>query len=87
MILYGLLKASGDSVYARTSGKLSRLRRVAIPKSLHAGGVLVYTVSPTVPGELLVRGPGGRTILTEKLGHLAAEATETCQGEEESKTR
>jgi hypothetical protein len=86
MILYGLLKAPGDSVYARTSGKLSRLRRVAIPKSLHAGGVLVYTVSPTVPGELLVRGPGGRTILTEKLGHLAAEATETCQGEEESKT-
>jgi hypothetical protein len=86
MILYGLLRASGDAVYARTSGKLSRLRRVAIPKSLHAGGLLVYTISPTVPSELLVRGPGGRTILTEKLGHLATETTEICQGEEEGKT-
>ncbi len=86
MILYGLLKAAGDTVYARASGKLDRLRRAAIPKSLHAGGVLVYTLSRTVPGELLVRGPGGRTILTEKLGPLAAEAIETCQGEEEGKT-
>jgi hypothetical protein len=86
MILYGLLKTPGDAVYARTSGKLSRLRRVAIPKSLHAGGVLVYTASPTVPSELLVRSLSGTTIFTEKLGHLAAEATETCEGEEEGKT-
>jgi hypothetical protein len=86
MILYGLLKAPSDTVYARTSGKLNKLRHIAIPKSLHADGVLAYTVSPTVPSELLVRGPGGKTILTEKLGPLAAEATETCEGEEEGKT-
>jgi hypothetical protein len=88
MILYGLLKASGDSVYARTSsssGKLGKLRRVAIPRSLHAGGVLVYAVSSTVPSELLVRAQDGRTILVESLGDLAAEATETCQGEAEGK--
>jgi hypothetical protein len=48
--------------------------------------VLVYTASPTVPSELLVRSLSGTTIFTEKLGHLAAEATETYEGEEEGKT-
>lgn len=82
-ILYGLLKNPSDTVLARTAGTLRRLRRAPIPAYLHAGGVLVYTASTTVPSELIVRTPSGRTVLTEKLGRLGAEATETCQGEAE----
>jgi len=83
-ILYGLLKDPADTVLARTPGTLHALRHVAIPAHLHAGGVLVYTASATVPSELIVRTPSGKTILTEKLGRLGSEATETCQGEAES---
>jgi hypothetical protein len=82
-ITYGVLKAPRDTVLARTSGVLLALRRVAIPAHLHAGGVLVYTASSTVPSELIVRDPAGRTILTEKLGRLGAEAAERCEGESE----
>jgi len=70
-------------VLERTAGTLRPLQHVAIPAHLHAGGVLVYAASPTLPSELIVRGPGGQTILTEKLGRLGAEALETCEGEAE----
>jgi hypothetical protein len=82
-IVYGLLKAPRDTVLARTSGVLHPLHRVAIPAHLHAGGVLVYAAAGTVPSELILRSPSGRTIVTEKLGRLGAEATETCEGEAE----
>ena len=82
-IVYGLLKRPADTVLARTSGKLSALHRVAIPSHLHAGGVLVYTVSATVPSELLVRDRSGKTIVVENLRRSGKEATETCEGEAE----
>jgi hypothetical protein len=82
-IVYGLLKAPGDTVLARISGSLRPLRRVAIPASLHAGGVLAYIALPSVPSELLVRTPGGKTIATEKLTDLARETSERCAGEAE----
>ena len=82
-IIYGLLKNPSDTVLARTSGTLRRLRRAPIPAHLYAGGVLVFIASTIVPSELIVRAPSGKTILTEKLGRLGAEATETCQGEAE----
>jgi hypothetical protein len=82
-IVYGLLKAPRDTVLERTAGTLRPLQHVTIPAHLHAGGVLVYAASPTLPSDLIVRGPGGRTILTEKLGRLGAEALETCEGEAE----
>jgi hypothetical protein len=71
-------------VLARTSGTLRALRHVGIPAHLHASGVLVYLASATVPSELIVRTPSGRAILTEKLGRLGSEASETYQGEAES---
>ncbi len=82
-ILYGLLKRPDDTVLARTSGKLSALHRVAIPSHLHAGGVLAYAVSATVPSELLVRDRSGKTVVVENLRQLGKEATETCEGEAE----
>ncbi len=82
-ILYGLLKRPTDTVLARIGGSLHALPRVTIPAHLHAGGVLVYLPSATAPRELQVRDPAGKTILTEHLGRLAAEATETCQAKAE----
>jgi hypothetical protein len=82
-VVYGLLKAPGDIVFARIAGALRPLRHVHIPASLHADGVLAYIALPSVPVELLVRTPDGRTIATEKLGDLARETSERCQGEAE----
>jgi hypothetical protein len=82
-ILYGVLTAPGDTVLVRVSGSLRPLRRVRIPASLHAHGVLAYIALPSLPSELLVRTPAGRTILTEKLTRRAREARETCEGEAE----
>jgi hypothetical protein len=70
-------------VLARAAGTLYPLRQVAIPASLHPGGVLAYAALSVAPTELLVRAPSGKTITTEKLDGIATEAFETCQGEEE----
>jgi hypothetical protein len=82
-ILYSLLKSPQDTVLARTAGVLTAWRSVSIPASMHAGGVLVYTVLPAPPEELLIRAPDGKTIHSEKLAPLATEAAETCEGEAE----
>jgi hypothetical protein len=96
VILYSVLKAPGDMVFVRASGKLTAMRRVAIPAIFHAGGSLVYTTSIAPSSELVIRTPNGQTaakapgttaktpgttILTEKLGSLASEAAQTCHGE------
>jgi hypothetical protein len=77
-VLYGLLKVPRDSAWARTSGGVWPLRRVATPSSLDAGGVLVYAVLPTLPSELHVRSPDGAEVLSEGLGSLPREDLETC---------
>lgn len=82
-ILYGVLKAPTDTVLARSSGSLQPLRRVRIPASLHAHGVLAYIALPAVPSELLVRTPTGKTVFTERLAGRALETKETCEGEAE----
>ena len=84
VILYSVLKAPGDTVFVRTSGKLTAMRRVAIPAIFNAGGALVYTTSIAPSSELVIHTPNGKTALTEKLGSLASEAAETCHGEAES---
>jgi hypothetical protein len=84
VILYSVLKAPSDTVFVRASGKLTAMRRVAIPASLHAGGPLVYSTSIAPSSELIIRTPSGKTVLSEKLGSLASEAAETCHGEAES---
>lgn len=82
-ILYSILKHPADTVLSRAAGTLTPWKAVPIPASLHAGGVLVYTVLPAPPEELILRAPDGHTISTEKLAPLAKEAAETCEGEAE----
>jgi len=82
-IVYGLLKARGDTVLARVSGQLVPLREVLIPARLHAGGVLVYGAFSPLPTELLVRDARGTTIDREDLAQNADSVTETCEGEAE----
>jgi hypothetical protein len=82
-ILYGVLKAPRDTVFARVAGKLVELPRVAIPAHLHAGGVLVYGALSPLPTELLIRGPSGKTITRRDLAEAAKSSTETCEGEAE----
>jgi hypothetical protein len=83
VIIYGLLKAPGDSVLARVSGTLVPLRKVVIPAHLHAGGVLAYGELSPLPTELLVRDASGRTIDRANLADPAKTDTETCEGEAE----
>jgi hypothetical protein len=83
-IVYGLLKASRDTVLAQVSGKLLPLRKVAIPARLHAGGVLAYGAFSPLPSELLVRTPSGKIIASENQSKAAQADTETCEGEAES---
>lgn len=82
-IVYGLLKAPGDSVLARVSGTLVPLRKVVIPARLHAGGVLAYGAFSPLPTELLIRDGRGRTIDRANLAEAARSNTETCEGEAE----
>ncbi len=83
-IIYGLLRAPGDTVLARVSGTLVPLRKVAIPARLHPGGVLVYGAFTPLPTELLVRNQSGKTVDRENLGEAAKSDTEMCEGEAES---
>jgi hypothetical protein len=83
VIVYGLLKAPGDSVLARVSGTLVPLRKVVIPAHLHAGGVLAYGELSPLPTELLIRDASGRTIDRANLAEAAKSDTETCEGEAE----
>jgi hypothetical protein len=83
VILYSVLKAPSDTVFVRTSGKLTAMRRVAIAAIFNAGGALVYSTSIAPSSELVIRTPNGKTALTEKLGSLASEAAATCHGEAE----
>jgi hypothetical protein len=82
-IVYGLLKAPGDMVLARVSGRLQPLHRVAFPASLHVHGALAYAVLPAIPSELVVRARDGRTIAREDLSQRAAAQRELCEGEAE----
>jgi hypothetical protein len=82
-IVYGVLRARGDTVLARVSGELVPLREVPIPAHLHAGGVLVYGAFSPLPTELLLRDAHGTTIGREDLAQNADSVTETCEGEAE----
>ena len=82
-IIYGLLKAPGDTVLAREPGGLVPLHKVALPAHLHAGGALAYGAFSPLPTELVIRDASGRTVSTENLSEAARAETETCEGEAE----
>jgi hypothetical protein len=83
VIVYGLLKAPGESVLALVSGKLVPLRTLAIPAHLHAGGELAYGTFSPLPTALVVRNASGATVARENLSGAATSTTETCEGEAE----
>jgi hypothetical protein len=82
-ILYGVLHDPRDSVLVRVANHLVTLGKVAIPASLHAGGVLAYTALSGSPTELIVRGPGGARVGSESLSEGARFNAEHCETEHE----
>ncbi|HTY97828.1 MAG TPA: hypothetical protein VMB91_12355 [Solirubrobacteraceae bacterium] len=82
-IVYGVLHVPRDAVLARTPAGLVALQHVRIPPGLHAHGVLAYIALPSVPEELVVRTPAGRTVATISLASTARAAREVCEGEAE----
>ena len=82
-IVYGVLHAPRDVVLARTATGLVALAHVKIPAGLHARGVLAYVALPSVPEELVVRTPAGKTVATISLASAAHAAREVCEGEAE----
>ena len=67
----------------KIAGRLQPLKRVRVPTSLHAAGVLVYTTLRVVPEELIVRSPSGKIVQSKNLRGEAKETMETCEGESE----
>lgn len=79
-IVYGVLKAAGDTVQARAGGELTTLRRVRFPASLRTRGVLVYGVFVGPIESIVVRAPGGREVVSEGLSRWTNEQREYCEG-------
>jgi hypothetical protein len=83
-VLYGLLKAPRDSVFARTGHGLRRFLTAGIPQGIHLHGVVAYIALSAMPQEVIVRSPDGHTVFRENLRTEARETRETCEGESES---
>ena len=73
-IVFGVLSAPRDTVLVRSGGVLIRLHRARIPAALRVKGALAYIALPSVPSEVIVRSPSGKTVSTERLGGEAREA-------------
>ncbi|HEY0516893.1 MAG TPA: hypothetical protein VGD00_07205 [Solirubrobacteraceae bacterium] len=79
-LVYGLLRARGASVLARTGEGLVPLTEVPIAAHLHAAGPLFYGVFAAAPSELVVRRRDGSVLYTESLLTKDREETEFCEG-------
>ncbi len=79
-ILYGLVKAPGDTVLARSEGTLVPLGEQPLPPQLHSTSVLAYDAFASPPTELVVRSATGQTLATESLAARASEDAEYCLG-------
>ena len=77
------MRKPGDVVLARTTTGLVPLRKVKIPKALHAGGVLVYAALPSVPQEVVVQTQEGQEGFSHEPPTKARDAREVCEGEAE----
>jgi len=77
-ILYGTLASPQDTVLARTATGAVKLSKAAIPGSLRQTGVLAYAALTEQPREIVVRAPGGKTVLDE---HLPATPEPFCESE------
>ncbi len=59
VIVRGLLKRSGDAVFARVGGRMVRLSEVSLPLALGSDGVLVYGSASIAPSGFTVRTRSG----------------------------
>jgi hypothetical protein len=78
--VYGILRAPGDSVLARTPSGLVQLTKVPISAHLQSGGPLAYGVFAALPSELIVRRSDGTVLYAESLAKQGREQTEFCEG-------
>ena len=79
-IVYGLLRKPHDVVLARTANGLIPLRKVKIPKTLHAGGALAYVALASVPQEVIVRTPRAGRCRARTSPGRAATHTKSAKG-------
>lgn len=66
LVVYGLLRAAGDTVSLSAHGAEHLLRRAAVPAGVGAGGVLVYGLAHT-PARLLVKSASGAVVASASL--------------------
>jgi hypothetical protein len=67
VIVHGLLRTPGSVVLMRTTGRMVRLRQVALPASLLSKEMLVYDAASAPPTELAVRTPAGELVHLRKV--------------------
>ena len=66
LLVYGVLRATGDTASLSAHGAAHLLRRTAIPAGVGAGGVLVYGLAHT-PARLLVKSGSGTVVASARL--------------------
>jgi hypothetical protein len=79
-LVYGHLRDPATAVSVRTAAGVQALATVTIPPAAHETGLVAYGVFTSPPLELIVSGPGGRTLFTESLAKRDAEQREFCEG-------
>ncbi len=79
-IVYGILRATDDTVQAHADGKVTNLQRVKVPASLRTDGTLVYGVFTGPLESIVVSTPTGRKADTESLEEWTKGQQEYCQG-------
>jgi hypothetical protein len=79
-IVYGILKATHDTVQAHVKGKVTELQRAKLPASLKTHGALVYGVFTESVESIIVRTPNGTTADAEGLEQRTMEQHEYCEG-------
>lgn len=79
-IIYGILKATGDTVQAHADGNVTELQRAKLPASLRTHGTLVYGVFTGPVESIIVHTPTGRTADAEGLDAWTKEQQEYCEG-------
>ncbi len=81
VIMRGLLKDPGDSVYAEAQGRMVRLRRAGLPAALGTHDALVYGAIPSAPSGFLLRTRSGGSVQLHRVGRRYSRAA-GCAGEE-----
>jgi hypothetical protein len=79
-IVYGILKATNDTVQARAGGKSVELQKAKLPANLHTHGELFYGVFTGPVESIVVSTLTGRVTDIEGLQQRTKEQAEYCEG-------